>query len=191
MTSDVSQSPPILVETVDPDGTATGEMEKLAAHAAPGTLHRAFSLFAFDGGRLLLQRRAAVKYHSPLVWTNTACGHPFAGEAPADAVRRRASDELGLALADLEEVGTVRYQVLDERTGLAEHEFNHVFVARTDGPLALNPDEVDSVRLVDADGLAAVRAEHGLTAWFDHVWDTALPAVSSRFPSFASVSRDH
>ncbi|ROS74425.1 isopentenyl-diphosphate Delta-isomerase [Cellulomonas sp. PhB143] len=181
----MSETRPILVETVDPAGRATGEMEKLAAHQPPGVLHRAFSLFAFDDDdRLVLQRRAASKYHSPLVWTNTACGHPFAGEEPADAVRRRAREELGAALTDVEQVGTVLYQVLDERSGLAEHEYNHVFVARLVGPLVPAPDEVDSVRRVDAAGLDAVREEHGLTAWFPHVWDAVRPVLADRFGGF-------
>ena len=80
----------ILVETVDDQGRAIGSAEKLQVHREPGTLHRAFSLFAFDDeGRLLLQRRAAGKYHSPLLLTNSTCGHPFPGEAPAAAVARR------------------------------------------------------------------------------------------------------
>lgn len=181
---------PILVETVAPDGRPVGRMEKLAAHAAPGTLHRAFSLFAFDGDRLLLQRRAAAKYHSPLVWTNTVCGHPFPGEEPTEAVRRRARDELGVGLAEVEEVGTVVYQVLDARSGLVEHEYNHVVVARVAGPLRPDPAEVDSTVLVDAAGLAAVAAEHGLTAWFAHVWDVVVPVLPARFPGFGAVADD-
>lgn len=57
---------PILLELVDEAGTTTGTAEKLSAHQAPGRLHRAFSVFLLDErGRLLLQRRALSKYHSP------------------------------------------------------------------------------------------------------------------------------
>ena len=50
----------ILVDALDrPIGTAA----KGEAHAAP-LLHRAFSVFLCDGERLLLQKRAAGKYHS-------------------------------------------------------------------------------------------------------------------------------
>ena len=42
-----------------------GLMEKMQAHEN-GILHRAFSVFLFnDKGELLLQKRAAEKYHSP------------------------------------------------------------------------------------------------------------------------------
>ena len=61
-------------------------------------LHRAFSVFLFDEqGRLLLQRRALGKYHSPGVWSNTCCGHPYPGEPPFVAAARRTVEELGLA----------------------------------------------------------------------------------------------
>ncbi len=66
-----------LVELVDPTGRAIGTSGKLDAHAAPGHLHRAVSVFLLDrSDRLLVQRRAAGKYHSGGLWRNTCCGHP-------------------------------------------------------------------------------------------------------------------
>lgn len=120
---------PIMLELVDEDGTTIGTAEKLAAHQPPGQLHRAFSVFLFDEkGRLLLQRRALGKYHSPGVWSNTCCGHPYPGEAPFVAAARRTSEELGLAPALLAEAGTVRYNHPDPASGLVEQEYNHLFV---------------------------------------------------------------
>ena len=47
-----------------------GIMEKMEAHQK-GLLHRAFSVFIFDSkGRMLLQQRAAEKYHGANLWTN-------------------------------------------------------------------------------------------------------------------------
>ena len=66
---------PIMLELVDESGVTIGTAEKLSAHLPPGRLHRAFSVFLFDeDGRMLLQRRAMAKYHSPGVWSNTCCG---------------------------------------------------------------------------------------------------------------------
>ena len=49
------------MRVVDADDRPTGTMGKLEAHRR-GALHRAFSVFGFDGlGRLLLQRRADAK----------------------------------------------------------------------------------------------------------------------------------
>ena len=102
----------IMLELVDEDGATIGTAEKLAAHQPPGQLHRAFSVFLFDEqGRLLLQRRALGKYHSPGVWSNTCCGHPYPGEAPFAAAARRTYEELGISLAREQIVpggGTVR-----------------------------------------------------------------------------------
>lgn len=40
---------PILLELVDETGVTIGTAEKLSAHLPPGRLHRAFSVFLFDG----------------------------------------------------------------------------------------------------------------------------------------------
>jgi len=66
-----------------------GYMEKIEAHQK-AVLHRAFSIFIFnDRNELLLQQRAANKYHSPLLWTNTCCSHQRKGETNLEAGRRR------------------------------------------------------------------------------------------------------
>lgn len=176
----------VLVETLDDDGTPTGSMEKVAAHRPPGRLHRAFSLFAFtDTGEMVLQRRSSRKYHSPLLLTNTACGHPLPAEAPVRAVERRFGEELGGRVWDLREVGQVRYYVVDDRTGLAEYEHNHVFMGRTD-PRRLEPDpaEVDEVVVAGPEALRRLRRVEPFTAWFDHVWGVA---VGSFPPEWAAV----
>ncbi len=61
---------------VDLDDRETGTGEKLEVHRQ-GLLHRAFSMFLFDGERLLVQRRADGKYHSAGLWANT-CLFPSA-----------------------------------------------------------------------------------------------------------------
>ena len=49
-----------------------GIVEKLEAHQK-GILHRAFSIFLTDeNGNMLIQKRAAGKYHSGGLWSN-AC----------------------------------------------------------------------------------------------------------------------
>jgi isopentenyl-diphosphate delta-isomerase len=67
---------------VDEEDRLLGTAEKLAAHRDGGQLHRAFSIFIFDGqGRMLLQQRAAEKYHFRGKWTNACCGHPRLAES--------------------------------------------------------------------------------------------------------------
>ncbi|WP_405843460.1 isopentenyl-diphosphate Delta-isomerase [Streptomyces platensis] len=169
---------PIMLELVDEDGTTIGTAEKLAAHQPPGQLHRAFSVFLFDEkGRLLLQRRALGKYHSPGVWSNTCCGHPYPGEAPFAAAARRTAEELGLAPSLLAEAGTVRYNHPDPDSGLVEQEYNHLFVGLVRAEPAPDPEEIGEITFVTPEELAERHAEAPFSAWFMTVLDAARPAV--------------
>ncbi|MFD7297991.1 isopentenyl-diphosphate Delta-isomerase [Streptomyces sp. NPDC059897] len=168
----------ILLELVDEDGRTIGTAEKLAAHQPPGQLHRAFSVFLFDEqGRLLLQQRALGKYHSPGVWSNTCCGHPYPGEAPFAAAARRTFEELGVSPSLMGEAGTVRYNHPDPESGLVEQEFNHLFVGLVQAGLDPDPEEVGATAFVTADELAERHAKDPFSAWFMTVLDAARPAV--------------
>lgn len=143
-----------------------GQEEKLRAHRSP-VLHRAFSVFVLDDdGALLLQRRAAGKYHSGGLWSNACCGHPRPGEPVADAAQRRLREEMGIDCA-LHPAGTVSYS-LDVGDGLREDEFNHVFVGLFSGNARPDPAEVSEWQWMDP---ARVRAQlrdgaTALTPWF-------------------------
>ncbi|MEU0207580.1 isopentenyl-diphosphate Delta-isomerase [Streptomyces canus] len=168
----------ILLELVDEHGVTIGTAEKLAAHQPPGQLHRAFSVFLFDErGRLLLQQRALGKYHSPGVWSNTCCGHPYPGEAPFAAAARRTYEELGVSPSLLAEAGTVRYNHPDPDSGLVEQEYNHLFVGMVQSPPAPDPEEVGATAFVTPDELAERHAKDAFSSWFMTVLDAARPAV--------------
>ncbi|MFL5997334.1 MAG: isopentenyl-diphosphate Delta-isomerase [Streptomyces sp.] len=168
----------ILLELVDEHGVTIGTAEKLAAHQPPGQLHRAFSVFLFDArGRLLLQQRALGKYHSPGVWSNTCCGHPYPGEAPFAAAARRTYEELGVSPSLLAEAGTVRYNHPDPDSGLVEQEYNHLFVGMVQSPLGPDPEEVGATAFVTPDELAERHAKDPFSSWFMTVLDAARPAV--------------
>jgi isopentenyl-diphosphate delta-isomerase len=168
----------ILLELVDENGVTVGTAEKLAAHQPPGQLHRAFSVFLFDErGRLLLQQRALGKYHSPGVWSNTCCGHPYPGEAPFAAAARRTFEELGVSPSLLAEAGTVRYNHPDPASGLVEQEYNHLFVGLVQAAPRPDPEEVAETVFVTPGELAERHAEDTFSAWFMTVLDAARPAV--------------
>ena len=133
----------ILVDAFDRE---LGVGEKMQVHRA-GALHRAFSVFVFDGrGRLLMQKRAADKYHSAGLWSNTACGHPRPGEATKAAARRRLREEMGFD-CELREAFQFLYRA--ELDGaLVEHEYDHVFVGTYEGDPAPDPSEVEEWRWV-------------------------------------------
>src|SRR6187200_173231 len=108
-------------------------MEKMEAHRK-ALLHRAFSVFIFNGkGEMLLQQRALNKYHSGGLWTNACCSHPFPGEDTLDAARRRLFEELGFA-TELKKIFDFTYKSPFDN-GLTEHEFDHVFVGLFEGSI--------------------------------------------------------
>ncbi|MFJ9557812.1 isopentenyl-diphosphate Delta-isomerase [Nocardiopsis sp. NPDC101807] len=174
----------IMLELVDEAGTTIGTAEKLSAHLAPGRLHRAFSVFLLDEhGRLLLQRRALGKYHSPGVWSNTCCGHPYPGEPPFAAAARRVGEELGVAPALMREAGTVRYHHPDPDSGLVEQEFNHLFVGLVDGVLRPDPDEIAETAFVGPEELAKLAGADPFSVWFTTVLDAARPGLRELAPA--------
>lgn len=173
-----SAAAPIMLELVDEDGKTIGTAEKLAAHVAPGRLHRAFSVFLFDdAGRLLLQRRALGKYHSPGVWSNTCCGHPFPGETPFSAAARRVGEELGVAPYLMREAGTVRYNHPDPASGLVEQEYNHLFAGLVRDTLRPDREEIAEVAFVTPGELKRKHGEEDFSAWFMTVLDAVRPAA--------------
>lgn len=143
-----------------------GVMEKMQAHQE-GILHRAFSVFLFnDAGEMLLQKRAAGKYHSPNQWTNAVCSHPRIDESYLEGANRRMSEELGID-AELREKFHFIYKA-DVGQDLWEHELDHVFTGSFSGDVNLNKDEVAEIRYISMEDLDNEMNEHpeNFTEWF-------------------------
>lgn len=134
------------------DGVLT-PVDKLEAHRR-GLRHKAVSVFVLRGDKVLLQRRALGKYHTPGLWANTCCTHPHWDESGADCARRRLVEELGVSGLDLQPRGTVEYRA-DVGNGMIEHEVVEIFVARAGDTLVPrpNPDEVMDTAWVSLDDL--------------------------------------
>ncbi|MEN8857048.1 MAG: isopentenyl-diphosphate Delta-isomerase [Flavobacteriaceae bacterium] len=151
---------------VDEQDNQLGLMPKMEAHEK-AVLHRAFSVFIFNENReLMLQQRAAHKYHSPLLWTNTCCSHQRDGESNIEAGKRRLDEEMGFS-ADLKEVFSFVYKAPFDN-GLTEHELDHVMVGDYNGEPKINPEEVESYKWMTMD---AVKNDietnpDDYTAWF-------------------------
>ena len=142
-------------------------VEKLEVHRR-GLRHKAVSVFVVTADRILIQKRAATKYHTPGLWANACCTHPHWGEDDRTCAARRLDEELGIDGLRLEHRGAIEYRA-DVGGGLTEHEVAEIFVgtATDDLPTALNPEEVDAVRWVTPAALAQeIAADPGrFTPW--------------------------
>lgn len=143
-----------------------GLMPKMEAHEK-ALLHRAFSVFVFnDNGDLLLQQRAASKYHSPNLWTNTCCSHQRNGEVNIEAGQRRLQEEMGF-VCDLKEVFWFVYKAPFDN-GLTEHELDHVMVGHHNGNPKINKEEVESYKWMSLEGVKNDMENYpeNYTEWF-------------------------
>jgi len=127
-------------------------IEKLEVHKR-GLRHKAVSVFVMHEGRLLIQRRAMEKYHTPGLWANTCCTHPHWDEDAATCAARRLTEELGFTVP-LEHRDQIEYRA-DVFMGLIEHEVVDIFVADLDHTpnVAPNPEEVMEVAWVSLEEL--------------------------------------
>ena len=128
---------------VDPEDNVLGHDSKLNAHRGEGILHRAFSIFLFDGpGRVLLHQRSHTKPLWPAYWTNSCCSHPRRGETYQQATTRRLGEELGVN-AVLSPLYRFRYHEHYQDLG-SEHELCSVFVGNlaADQVISVNDDEI-------------------------------------------------
>ena len=154
------------VQLVDTQDNPNGSMEKLEAHEK-GLLHRALSVLIINTKKeILLQRRALGKYHSPGLWTNTCCSHPYPGENPTEAANRRLKEEMGM-VADLEFAFKFQYKC-DFDNGLIEHELDHVFIGETDDTPHLNTDEAMAFKWMSIEELETdmKNNQDNYTYWF-------------------------
>jgi len=148
-----------------------GLMPKMEAHEK-ALLHRAFSVFVFNNkGEMLLQQRAAHKYHSPNLWTNTCCSHQRDGESNISAGKRRLHEEMGFT-TELEESISFIYKAPFEN-GLTEHEFDHVLLGYYNEAPNINPDEVKAFKWMKTEEVKIDIEKNPeiYTAWFKIIFD--------------------
>ena len=127
---------------VNENDEQVGVMPKLEAHEK-AVLHRAFSVFILnDKNEVMLQQRAAHKYHSPLLWTNTCCSHQRVGETNIQAGTRRLREEMGF-VTDIKELFHFIYKAPFDN-GLTEHELDHVMIGYFNQEPQINKEEVAS-----------------------------------------------
>lgn len=165
-----------------------------------GMLHRAFSVFLFNGkGELLLQQRSDAKVTFPSCFTNTCCSHPLYTPLEMEekgalgvkrAAQRKLLQELGIPpqqvpLESFQYLTRIHYQATSD-ANWGEHEIDYILFLQTEVDLKVNPNEVRSWKYVSQDELrdlihkATTPASHGgdasiqVTPWFKLIADSLL-----------------
>ncbi len=159
-----------------------GTMSKMEAHEK-GVLHRAFSVFIMnDKGETMLQQRAADKYHSPLLWTNTCCSHQRVGESNIQAGKRRLKEEMGF-VTELEDFFSFIYKAPFDN-GLTEHELDHVMMGSYSKDPILNKEEVAAWKWMKPEDVKFDISKHPekYTVWFKIIFEKFYHHITkSRF----------
>ncbi len=172
---------------VDENDEQWGKLEKLLVHQL-GLLHRAFSVFLFNTkGELLLQQRAAGKYHSPGLWTNTCCSHPQFGEQISYALDRRLMEEMGM-VCPTQFAFSFIYEA-KFNNGLTEHEFDHVYFGITDALPIPRKAEVQNWKYMSLQNLeiAVKNNPEQYTEWMK----ICLPQVMKHYMDFTINSHSN
>ena len=164
----ITQEQVILVNEND---EPIGSMEKIEAHEK-ALLHRAFSVFILnDKNEGMLQQCAGIKYHSPLLWTNTCCSHQRAGETNIAAGKRRLLEEMGFQV-DLKELFSFIYKAPFDN-GLTEHELDHVMIGYSNQEPNINREEVEDWKWMSMEAIKHDMKDHpeNYTAWFKIIFE--------------------
>ncbi len=160
-----------LLILVDEADNVLGHKTKGECHDGDGILHRAFSIFVFNGrGQVLLQRRSRKKRLWGGYWSNSCCSHPRQGEQIAGAAVRRLREELGLETS-LRQLYKFTYHARFGDAG-SERELCAVLVGQSDAEPKPHPDEIDDCKWIDPDELDRELRDKpdAYTPWFKMEW---------------------
>ena len=140
-----------IFDVVDESDRVIGREARAEVHRR-GLLHRAVHVLVFNSrGEVFLQKRSMSKDTFPGAWDSSSSGHLCCGEEYDACAVRELQEEIGLTLERPPE----RLFKID---ACAETDQEHVWVYRclSDGPLVLNPEEIESGEWFSAEKVTRV-----------------------------------
>jgi isopentenyl-diphosphate Delta-isomerase len=157
--------PEILV-LVDENDNQIGTDTRENCHVGRGKRHRAYTVFLFHNGKLLLQQRSSRKQLWPGGWDVSFTSHVYPGESYLEAANRKAIQELGAKIGPLTDVHSFVY--FAPQGTHAENEFCRLLVGEFDGKVKPNPEEISAVRWMRLDEVVKDIRENPetYTPWF-------------------------
>jgi 8-oxo-dGTP pyrophosphatase MutT (NUDIX family) len=123
-----------------------------------------------DRGELLLHRRSANKRAYPLHWSGAAAGHVASGETYGQAAVRETKEEIGVE---------PRLDFLGKFFSEEDREMVGVFLGHYDGPLKLEPREVDSIEYFSPDRLQRELPNMRVTSFVARSLPLVIPKLST------------
>ena len=165
-------------DVVDARDEVVGRATRREVHAT-GLWHRAVHILVFNrSGEVFLQRRSMLKDLSPGLWDSSASGHLDSGEGYDAAAARELQEEIGITVAP----GTVpeRWFRL-EACAETGWEFVWVYRMRHDGPLTLDPLEIQYGEWVEPAvvGVRMARSPGDYCSSFRLLWPRALALLGA------------
>ena len=141
------------VDILSPLGESAGfSATKQRAHQQ-GWFHASAHVWLYtDSGKILIQLRHSNKINYPDLWDVSVAGHISAGESIIEGALREVEEEIGLGLneKDLCHLFIHKSEVTHNEDYI-DNEFNHVFIAKIEVPLAhlkLQDEEVSAIKLI-------------------------------------------
>lgn len=135
-----------ILVVVDENDHEIGTDTRENCHLGIGRRHRAYVVFLFHDGKLLLQQRSRLKTLWPGAWDVSFTSHVYPGESYVQAAKRKGIQELGATFGPLRDVYSFVYFAPQGK--YAENEFCKLLVADFDGRVKPNQDEIMAVRWI-------------------------------------------
>lgn len=153
------------IDILNTKGELTGKTALKSEVHKHGWFHQTVHVWFYTGdGKILLQKRAAVKKVFPNHWDVSVAGHIGAGEKTIAAAIRETAEEIGIQISaeDLTQIG-YRKDEIRHPNGILDNEFKHIFLCKLHKELhelTRQVGEVDALALFDISILKDA-AKHG------------------------------
>ena len=164
-------------EIVDENDCVIGQAPRSQCHGDPSLVHRVAHVLVFNArGELLLQKRSLSKDIQPGRWDTSVGGHLDPGEDYLTAAYREMAEELGVSGVALTYLYASRIRNAIESENVA------TYLARYDGEIRFDPQEIDAVRFWSADDIEADLGRDIFTPNFEEEW-ALFKDWSRRYPA--------
>jgi isopentenyldiphosphate isomerase len=158
------QHPDEIFPVVDEDGNTIGEALRSVCHdGVSKLLHPVVHLHLFNSeGKLYLQKRSMKKDVQPGKWDTSVGGHVSPGEDITEALRREASEELGISVGEAIFVSKYVWE------SSVEKELVNSFMTVSDQLPLINPDEIEEGRYWTAEEISEATGKGVFTPNFEN-----------------------